>query len=261
MESAPEELIAVRGISLAKAKRIGERYAEIKEMQHALVFLQKFEISLNMAIRIYNHYKDATQEQVQTNPYALIETIDGIGFLTADQMAREIGIDYAGAFRVRAGVVYVLKQSAEADGDTWLPLEKLKLGVCRLLKIKMEQLTKIVDRVVRELCMDKYLTAVPNGVMLTKFYVAERAVAARIAMLNAGNVAGVATARSVRNRDRSNTADRTLGDAIIYRFFLNPQSKQVFSNNPPASVAVFMVNSNSAKVLKISATSALLVFK
>jgi exodeoxyribonuclease V alpha subunit len=187
LEKEPHRLDIVKGISPRKAKIIGERYAEISQMQSSIVFLQKFEISMNMAIKIYNHYKESTQEQVQTNPYALIETIDGIGFLTADKMAKDIGIDYAGAFRVRAGVVYVLKQSAEQDGDTYLPIEKLRLGVCRLLKIKMEQLTNVFDRVVKELCMDKYLTAVPDGVMLTKFYVAEKAVAGRIALLNTVN--------------------------------------------------------------------------
>ena len=183
IEREPEKLEAVKGISARKAKLIGECYNGIKEMQTAIVYLQKFDISMNMAIRIYNHYKDRTIERVQTNPYALIETIDGIGFLTADKMAQDLGINYAGSFRVRAGVVYVLKQSSEADGNTYLPRDVLRMGVCRLLKIKMEQLEPVFDGVIRELCLDKYLTAVKDGYMLNKFYVAERAVASRLSML------------------------------------------------------------------------------
>ena len=189
IEREPETLATVKGISERKAKLIGERYGAIKEMQAAIVYLQKFDISMNMAIRIYNHYRDRTIERVQTNPYALIETIDGIGFLTADRMAQDLGINYAGSFRVRAGVVYVLKQSSEADGNTYLPREVLRSGVCRLLKIKMDQLEPVFDSVVRELCLDKYLTEVTGdrdqvtGFMLNKFYIAERAIAARIAML------------------------------------------------------------------------------
>jgi len=91
IEREPEKLEAVKGISARKAKIIRERYSETKEMQSAIVFLQKFDISMNMAIRIYNHYKDRTIERVQTNPYALIETIDGIGFLTADKWHRTLG--------------------------------------------------------------------------------------------------------------------------------------------------------------------------
>ena len=183
MESEPDRLVEIKGISERKAKIIGEKYKDIKQMQTSIVYLQKFEISMNLAIKIYNHYKEATIEKVQINPYALIETIDGIGFLTADKMAQELGINYAGSFRVRAGIVYVLKQSSEQDGNTFLPSEKLCLGVCRLLKIKMEQLEPVFDSVLRELCLDKYLTAVKNGVMLTRFYVAERAVASRLCLL------------------------------------------------------------------------------
>jgi len=184
MESAPEELISVKGISLAKAQRIGERFLQIREMQHALVFLQKFEISLNMAMKIYSHYKDRTTTVVQENPYALIESIDGIGFLTADKMAKDLGIDYAGPQRVRAGIVYTLKQSCEQDGNTYLPLDKLFLAVTRLLKIKGAQLEPIFNDIIRDLCLDKYLTKVPDGVMLTKFYVAEKAIATRLNILS-----------------------------------------------------------------------------
>jgi exodeoxyribonuclease V alpha subunit len=183
IENDPEKLEVVKGISPRKAKLIGERYGEIKEMQTAIVYLQRFDISMNLALRIYNHYKERTIECVQVNPYCLIETIDGIGFITADRIAQDLGINYAGSFRVRAGVVYVLKQSSEQDGNTFLPREVLRLGVCRLLKIKMEQLEPVFDGIVRELCLDKYLTAVDDGYMLNKFYVAERAIAAQISKL------------------------------------------------------------------------------
>lgn len=183
IENDPAKLESVKGISAKKAKTIGERYSEIKEMQTAIVYLQKFEISMNMAIRIYNHYKDRTIERVQTNPYALIETIDGIGFLTADKMAQGLGINYAGTFRVRAGVVHILKQSSEQDGNTYLPRDVLRLGVCRLLEIKMDQLEPVFANVLWELCTDKYLTAVKDGYMLNKFYIAERAVASVLAKL------------------------------------------------------------------------------
>ena len=183
MEFRPEELTVVKGISLRKARIIGERFAEVKQMQHALSFLQRFEISLNMAIKVYNYYKERTVGRVQENPYALIETIDGIGFLTADKIAKELGINYAGRFRVRAGIVYVLKQSAEADGNTWLPQKTLFASVCRLLKIKTEQLQPVFDDVVRELCLDKYLTGVKDGYMLTKFFIAEKAIGQKLSLL------------------------------------------------------------------------------
>jgi len=185
MEQAPEELISIRGISLSKAQAIGERFAQIKDMQQAVVFLQKFDISLNMAMKIYNVYKEKTTSIVQANPYALIETIDGIGFLTADKMAKDQGFDYVGRKRVRAGIVYTLKQACETDGHTCMPLDKLFIEVTKLLKIKSEQLEPIFNDIIQDLCLDKYLTSVQNSasVMLTKYFVAEKAIAARLCML------------------------------------------------------------------------------
>ena len=184
MEHRPEELIVVKGISLRKATAIGLRFGEIKEMQKSVSYLQRFDMSINMAIKIFNYYKDRTVEKVQQNPYQLIESIDGIGFLTADKMAKELGISYAGRFRVRAGIVYCLKQSSEAEGHTYLPMDKLLSASCRLLKIKMEQLQPVFEDVVKELCLDKYLSQVKNGVMLTRFYNAEKAVASKLCLLD-----------------------------------------------------------------------------
>ena len=184
MEHRPEELIAVKGISARKAAVISERFSEIKEMQKSVSFLQRFEISLNMAIRIFNFYKDATIQQVQQNPYQLIETIDGIGFLTADKIAKELGIAYAGRFRVRAGIVYVLKQASESEGHTCLPSEKLFTETVRLLLIKTETLRPIFDEVTAELCLDKYLSKVGENLCLTKYYNAEKNIAAKLKLLS-----------------------------------------------------------------------------
>ena len=180
MENAPEELVAVRGVSLRKAKIIGEKYQSVKQMQASILFLQKFEISLNMAMKIYKYYGDRTVDRVQSNPYSLIESIDGIGFITADKMARDLGIPYDGVFRVRAGAVYVLKTASEQDGHTYLPKEKLVTEVCKLLKIKMEQLEPVLDQVLFELCLEKYLTQAQDGYALTKFFNAERSVATNL---------------------------------------------------------------------------------
>jgi len=197
MESASEELVAIRGISLRKAKIIGEKYAEIKQMQAAVMFLQRFEISINMAMRIFRHYGENTIKIVQENPYKLIESIDGVGFLTADKMAKDLGHEYSGTFRVRAGVVYTLKQSSEQDGNTYLPYDELFLKTCRLLKIKFEDLKPVFDGVLYELCLDKYLTQVnkeskdvndnennaARGYMLTKFFIAEKSIATNLSKL------------------------------------------------------------------------------
>jgi exodeoxyribonuclease V alpha subunit len=180
MEYRADELARVRGISPQKAATIAKRYAEIKQMQAAVSFLCKFDISINIAIRVFNKYGDQTIDQVQKNPYKLIETIDGIGFLTADKIARDLGISYVGHFRIRAGIVHVLKTAAEADGHTCLPIDKLFALVMRLLLIKPENLRPVFDGVIVDLCLDKYLTRVGDNLALTKFYAAEKLVSEKI---------------------------------------------------------------------------------
>ena len=116
------------------------------------------------------------------NPYALIGTKKagakrGIGFLTADKMALESGVAYGGYARVRAGVLYCLKQSAEVDGDTYLPLPDLCKSVCKMLKIKMVELTPVFNDVIRDLVTARVLVSVDDGdiagLALTKFFTAE----------------------------------------------------------------------------------------
>ncbi|MDY2696322.1 MAG: helix-hairpin-helix domain-containing protein, partial [Eubacteriales bacterium] len=102
IEYAPEKLAKIKGISRKKAVAIGESFNEIKKMQNSVIFLQSYNITANMAIKIYNAYGDKTIEFVKNNPYRLVEDIDGIGFLTADNIAKSMGIASNSLFRIRA---------------------------------------------------------------------------------------------------------------------------------------------------------------
>ncbi|NCB48641.1 MAG: ATP-dependent RecD-like DNA helicase, partial [Clostridia bacterium] len=92
MEYAPNRLQEVRGISSKKANEIGECFKDIKKMQNAVIFLQQYEISTNLSVKIYNFYKEKTIETISNNPYKLVEDIDGVGFLSADKIAFKMGI-------------------------------------------------------------------------------------------------------------------------------------------------------------------------
>jgi len=197
LEHRPEELAVVKGISVRKAEIMGQCFAEVKGMQKSVSFLQRFDISLNLGIKIHNHYKDETIAKVQQNPYQLIEKIDGVGFLTADKMAKELGISYAGKFRIRAGIVYVLKQASEVEGHTCMPIDKLFAATLRLLLIKAETLRPNFDDVVRDLCMDKFLTRIDDTVCLTKFYNAEKGIADKLNFLSCQTPRGNGDAKAL----------------------------------------------------------------
>lgn len=187
LQTNPAELAQIKGISPARAESIGESYSEVQEMQSVMMWLQRFEISLNLALKIYQQYGKDTVATVAKNPYALIETIDGVGFVTADAMAKKLGVAYNGTFRVRAGVVHILKVSAETDGDTYVTLPDLLKQCCRLLRIKMEELTPTFNKIIEELCLDRVVVPVDmdgvQGLQLVRFFNAEKAIAQKLLRL------------------------------------------------------------------------------
>ncbi|MCM1403979.1 MAG: ATP-dependent RecD-like DNA helicase [Prevotella sp.] len=187
IETRPQDLTQIRGISPQKAQSIAENYLAVREMQSVMMWLYRFEISLNLSLKIYQQYGKDTIATVAKNPYALIETIDGVGFTTADSMAKKLGVSYNGTFRVRAGVVHILKISAETDGHTYVTLPDLIGKVCHLLRIKMEELTPTFNTIINELCLDRIVVAVDvdgvQGLQLIRFFNAEKAIAQKLLLL------------------------------------------------------------------------------
>lgn len=187
IETRPQDLTQVKGISAQRAQSIATNYMAVRDMQSVMMWLYRFEISLNLSLKIYQQYGKDTIATVAKNPYVLIETIDGIGFLTADNMAKKLGVSYNGTFRVRAGVVHVLKVSAETDGHTYVTLPDLISKVCHLLRIKMEQLTPTFNTIINELCIDRIVVSVDvdgvQGLQLVRFFNAEKAIAQKLLLL------------------------------------------------------------------------------
>ena len=119
-EYNPVRLAEVKGISPKKANEMAEAYQDCKLMQEAVMFLQSHSITTNMALKIYDCYKNNTIKQVKTNPYKLVEDIDGIGFNTADAIAQKTGVDPMSEDRIKAGLLHTLKQASEKEGHTYL---------------------------------------------------------------------------------------------------------------------------------------------
>lgn len=113
IEKYPSKLTKAKGVSLAKAMQLHETFVGLKDMQNTIVGLQQLDISLNLALKIYKIYGNATLSTINTNPYRMIEDVDGVGFITADRIARELGIKSDSEFRIRAGIIYILKQACK----------------------------------------------------------------------------------------------------------------------------------------------------
>lgn len=187
IEMAPEKLAQVRGISKNKAYEISAKFSELRSIQNAIMFLQGYDISVNMALKIFDIYGAKTVEIVRNNPYRLVEDVDGIGFLTADKIAKNIGIALNSAFRVRAGIVYCLTVATEKNGNTYLPKGLLFSNTMELLGFQEEKI-EIFDEVLDELVADKscmnFWYDNLEVVMLTKYYRYEYSVAQKLCLLS-----------------------------------------------------------------------------
>ncbi|MBQ9277230.1 MAG: ATP-dependent RecD-like DNA helicase [Lachnospiraceae bacterium] len=124
IEQEPERLAEISGISERKARSIAISYQEKKEFQHVIIFLSEYGISVNLAIKIYNEYGEKVYEILRGNPYKIAEDITGVGFKTADEIARRMGIEKNSEFRIRSAIIYVLN-SAIGDGHMFLPKEEV----------------------------------------------------------------------------------------------------------------------------------------
>lgn len=192
IEFNPEKLVEVRGISQKKAKLISESLVEVKDMQNAMVFLQGYNITTTIALKIYEMYKNSTIEVVKTNPYRLVEDVNGIGFLKADKIAQSMGIAVDSPFRIRAGVLHILNEASDKNGHTYMLKPQLVEGVNKLLALENIDVSKIFEDIFDVLQKENLVKVFWEDkheiIMLTKMYNAEKYVASKLAILNNSNI-------------------------------------------------------------------------
>ncbi|MBP3462202.1 MAG: ATP-dependent RecD-like DNA helicase [Tyzzerella sp.] len=136
IEEEPERLAEVQGISERKAREISQQVEEKKDMRKAMIFLQKYGITLALSAKIYEHYGQSVYRVMAENPYQIADHVPGVGFKTADEIARRIGIHTNSDYRIRSGIVYVLLQ-AVTDGHIYLPEEEVLYRARNLLEIEL----------------------------------------------------------------------------------------------------------------------------
>ena len=124
MEEEPERLAEVKGISEKMAMAISSQVEEKKEMRQAAIFLQKYGISINLAVKIYQQYGMRMYGIIEENPYRLADDIPGVGFKMADEIAKKVGIFADSDYRIKSGILYTLLQ-AVGNGHAYLPEEEL----------------------------------------------------------------------------------------------------------------------------------------
>jgi len=124
IEHSCSRLIEVPGIGERRVAMIERAWEAQKAIKEVMLFLRGHDVSTTYAVKIYKQYGDQAIEIVSKNPYQLAADIYGIGFVTADTIARKLGIALDSEFRYRAGLLYVLSQAGE-EGHCFLPVKTL----------------------------------------------------------------------------------------------------------------------------------------
>ncbi len=148
LEVSPERLVEVPKLGPHKAGVIQRAWTEQKAIKEVMVFLQGQGISTSLAVRIYKQYGDASSTIVKNEPYRLAREVWGIGFKTADKIARNLGFELDHPERLKAGTLYVLGESSEGEGHTYIPRPKLVEAAIEILGCTPEQVESAINSLV-----------------------------------------------------------------------------------------------------------------
>ncbi len=137
-ENEPEKLLEFKGIKEKKLKQIQSSWEQRKNLRNLSEFLLPHGITPNLLIRIFNALGDDAVQKIRFNPYSLTE-IRGIGFKTADEIARKLGLSFTSPHRIEAAINHLLLEAGDQNGHTYLETETLSLQLSELLDDETEQ--------------------------------------------------------------------------------------------------------------------------
>ncbi len=184
IDTQPERLREVAGIGPTRTRAITSAWAEQRAIREVMVTLQETGVSPALAVRIYKKYGDTSISVVRNDPYRLAREVWGIGFKTADKIARELGIAHDAPSRVAAGVRHALSESADDEGHCFLPRPELLTRAQALLGVDEVAVQGAVDELAES--QEVVLEPLDDGqqaVYLAPFRYAEIGVANRVRTL------------------------------------------------------------------------------
>ncbi len=145
IEKTPWRLKEVEGIGAGRLKKIIQSWQSQRDLQDVMIFLRGYGVSPAYASRIFDTYGKKTISIIRANPYRLALDIWGIGFATADALAKDLGLDHKAEERLEAGLVHVLGIFA-GDGHTHTPEQDLLDQTAELLQVSASDCHRPLDR-------------------------------------------------------------------------------------------------------------------
>jgi exodeoxyribonuclease V alpha subunit len=168
IEQQPHRLREVSGIGNTRTYRITQAWEEQKHIKEIMIFLQSNGVSTGLAVKIYQQYGDEAIAIVRRDPYRLAKDIFGVGFITADKIARQIGLDPNSPQRIQAGLLYTLSKLSD-EGHCFSSMQELISSAGKLLEVSADTCRGQIKALIQgeELIDDE------DAVYLPPFYYAE----------------------------------------------------------------------------------------
>ncbi|MFA5470634.1 MAG: ATP-dependent RecD-like DNA helicase [Acholeplasmataceae bacterium] len=162
--------------------RIAKFHQQLQENQtneHILVTLYGYDLSARLAMKLLNKYHMLTIEKLEENPYRLIDDIDGIGFIKADEIAQKLGIAKSDLRRIKAAISYALEHIAYQNGDLYLTFDQLKKQTDSILGLEFD-----IEEAIKALLEEKRIVIEDERYYLALSYYTEIKLAEKITELN-----------------------------------------------------------------------------
>ena len=189
IEDYPEELTRIKGITLKRARQIGDTFRQQMGMRRLMEFLNEHQLPLELAAALHRSYGDVALEAVKNNPYLLVGGEFEVEFSQADALALSLGVGPEDALRLEAGLLFELAHNNLNNGHTFLPRRKLVEATGVLLDVGGELLGQRLEQLLARGEVDEEYVAGQQAVYLPALYEAESFVAQRIREMSANELA------------------------------------------------------------------------
>ena len=176
MDNAPDRMLELPRFGKKRLEAMKASWAEHQGIREIMIFLQPHCVTAGLSVRIYRQYGAQSLAVVRENPYRLAMDIHGIGFTTADALARKLGFDEASPLRAEAGVLYMLMRLTE-DGHIYYPRNLLVEESAQKLSIPADLADAAIDDLEREERVVVEDLGDHDGVYLTRNHIYESKIA------------------------------------------------------------------------------------
>ena len=180
IQNNPEELTAIKGLSMAKAQAVSAEYRKQFGIRDIMLMLSKYKVTPDRCLTIYKRFGENSTEIIKANPYTLCEEGLDFRFETAEDIAADLNFSKDSEQRVAAGIEYVLRKNL-SNGHTCLPRDKFISVCCKLLECKESTVEICCDRLIECMRLSCDVIGHTEFISFPRYRFAEQHIATRLA--------------------------------------------------------------------------------